>query len=147
MGSVFPMALAITCVLLAQAPIAAQTQTLASETPPPPRTPWGAPDLGGIWDFRSATPLERPAALADQTVFTDEQASEYERQVPQRQAAALRTIFGDSAVGGEPWADFGNTLGEDKRTSLIVDPADGKLPKLTPAQPSRSPCRKQVKSV
>ncbi len=48
MSSLFPMALAITGVLLAQTPMAAQTQTMASETPPPPSTPWGAPDLGGI---------------------------------------------------------------------------------------------------
>jgi len=138
------MTLAITGVLLAPALTAARTQTLASETPPPPRTTWGAPDLGGIWDFRSATPLERPAALADQTVFTDEQASEYEEQVQQRQAAALRTIFGDSAVGGEPWEDFGTTLGEDKRTSLIVDPADGKLPKLTPDAQAREDARRET---
>ena len=109
MGSVFSIALAIAGVLLAPALMAARTQTLSSEPPPPPRTAWGAPDLGGIWDFRSATPLVRPAALADQTVFTDEQASEYEEQVQQHQAAALRTIFGDSAVGDEPWADFGTT--------------------------------------
>ena len=80
----------------------------------PPRTPWGAPDLGGIWDFRTATPLERPAALADQTVFTDEQASEYEEQVQQRRANSRRANYGDNAVGDEPWADFGTTLTEEQ---------------------------------
>ncbi|MCY3843107.1 MAG: hypothetical protein OXH69_06145, partial [Acidobacteria bacterium] len=44
----------------------------------PPRTSWGAPDLGGVWDFRTITPLERPEELSDQDVLTDEQAAERE---------------------------------------------------------------------
>ena len=46
-----------------------------------PRTPWGAPDLGGVWDYRTMTPLQRSADFAEREVLSDEEAVAYERQV------------------------------------------------------------------
>ncbi len=96
-----------------------------------PRTPWGAPDLVGIWDFRTVTPLERPAALADKAVFTPEEAAEF-------QQASRENLNADRRDGGAQadverayndfWWDWGDGLTEDRRTSLIVDPADGRVP-------------------
>ncbi len=133
MGSLFLMALAIAGVFLAQAPMAAQTQTIASETPPPPRTPWGAPDLGGIWDFRSATPLERPDELADREFYTDEEAAELEEHAVERLYADNAARAG-SVAEFELWADMGTELAGHNRTSLVVDPPDGRIPRTTPGQ-------------
>ena len=101
------------------------------------RTPWGVPDLQGIWDFRTITPLQRPDDLADKSVFTLEEAAEYE-------AARVASLHKDQRVedGLTPetdvanaynhfWWDYGDTLVEDRRTSLIVDPPDGRIPLLT----------------
>ena len=61
-------------------PVAAQSQS--ADAPAnrwaPPSTPWGDPDLQGIWDYRTLTPLERPEEFADRTVATEEEAAEYE---------------------------------------------------------------------
>src|SRR5215470_13966904 len=105
-----------------------------------PRTPWGHPDLQGIWDYRTITPLERPTALSGKQFLTDEEAATFEREENRRQNRDLI----DPAKGGlnyppggvipynEFWYDRGNTVVGSKRTSLIVDPPDGRLPPLTP---------------
>src|SRR5215510_7992366 len=66
----------------------AQVQTLRAATRVPTgvslRTPWGDPDLQGVWDSSTITPLERPAALAGKAVFTEAEATAYERQVAAR---------------------------------------------------------------
>jgi hypothetical protein len=105
-----------------------------------PRTPDGQPDLQGIWDFGTLTPLERPAALGDKDVFTDEEAAAFELEENRRQNRDLI----DPAKGGlnyppggvvpynEFWYERGSTVTASKRTSLIIDPPDGRLPPLTP---------------
>ena len=108
------------------------TATLAAAQPPAvstPRTAWGAPDLGGIWDFRTMTPLERPLDLADKAVWTTEEAAAYETSTLERR---LRNPLAPSSVHAAWWLDNGTTLTEDRRTSLIVDPPDGRIPALTP---------------
>ena len=88
-------------------------------------------DLQGVWDFGTITPLERPAEFAGKQVLTDEEVAELE------QRAADRTIDRappPGSVGGynQHWFDRGSTVVEDKRTSLIVEPTDGRLPALRP---------------
>ena len=127
----------------------ATATTVAS---PVAHTPWGDPDLQGIWDFRTITPLQRPDDLVDKTVFTPEEAAEYE-------AARVASLHKDQRVedGLEPetdvayaynhfWWDYGDTLVEDRRTSLIVDPPDGKIPPLTPAGQLREAQRREARS-
>ena len=67
----------IAVVLLAPVPVAGQAQTAGADTP---RTLDGRPDLSGVWDFRTLTPLERPAELADKEFLTDEAAAAFEAQ-------------------------------------------------------------------
>ena len=55
----------------------AALSTAAQTTYEPPRTPWGAPDLNGVWNYSVATPLERPDEFADKTHFSEEEAAAY----------------------------------------------------------------------
>ena len=127
----------------------------AAQSAEPPRTPWGAPDLQGVWDFRSITPMERPEALADKEFLTEEEAANLEQEAVDRNERlanqpAQRTQVTDSVdrrEDGGPgfynnfWLDRGtNTVGT-RRTSLIVDPADGRIPPLTPAGTQRREAR------
>ena len=118
-----------TVVTLAAAPAAAQSEAL--------RTPWGAPDLQGIWDFRTITPMERPEALGDQEFLTEEEAANLEQATVDRneellQAAARRTEAGGN-VGAYNnfWMDRGTRTVTNRRTSLIVDPPNGRIPPVT----------------
>jgi hypothetical protein len=95
-----------------------------------PRTPWGAPDFQGVWDFRTVTPLERPDFVADKEVLTDEEAAEFVRTAPERFSSLLAAINGGSDVADEAWVDAdarGDSL-SNNRTSLVVDPPNGKIP-------------------
>ena len=98
----------------------------------PPRTPDGRPDLQGIWDYRSATPLERPARFAGREFMTPDEVVEYERLAAAREDGRPpddpRT---EQSVHPAWWLDYGKTVVKTARTSLIVDPADGKIPPLT----------------
>src|ERR1700719_3458763 len=97
----------------------------------PPRTPDGHPDLQGTWDFRTLTPLERPNDLAGKQVLTDEEAASLEQRAAQNRVDRAPRA-GDPGTYNQFWFDFGTTVLDSKRTSLIVDPKDGKLPPLTP---------------
>jgi hypothetical protein len=109
-----------------------------------PRTAWGHPAIDGIWDFRTVTPLERPAEFAGKAVLTEQEAAEYERKTvesrdadKQRDTATRRVVNGtaeteDVALAyNNFWWDRGTKVIGTRRTSLIVDPPDGKLPPLT----------------
>ena len=94
-----------------------------------PVTPWGHPDLQGIWDQTTGTPLERPGDLADREFLTEEEAIVREA----RRFQAFDAAPGQGSPGnyGSQWRDGSrNAL---TRTSLIVDPPDGRIPSLTPA--------------
>jgi len=123
----------------------------------PPLTPFGKPDLQGVWLNLSATPLERPPQLAGRAFLTDEEVAEFKKRAAR--------LFDLNANADFPGADTfflallanpeqfknPNATGSvtamidreiENRTSLIVDPADGKIPPLTPegqARLARSP--------
>ena len=104
----------------------------------PVRNAQGHPDLQGIWDFRTLTPLERPLALADKAVFSSSEEEEAFRQkiVDGNDVDLNRDSMGEFDVEGAYnsfWMDYGTELNEDRRTSLIIDPPNGRLPDLTPA--------------
>ena len=122
-------------VALIAAPVAAQSESMAQ------RTPHGDPDISGIFTFRTITPLERPAALADRVTLTAEEAAAFEASERTRQnrdlfdpeTGAPNAGYQSRAEGGvlsynEFWYERGVELTADKRTSLIVDPPDGRLP-------------------
>ena len=115
-------------LFLLAVPIAANAQPDSGSTEVP-RTPWGHPDLQGIWDYRTLTPLERPSELAgEQEVWTDEEAAALEQSAEQRRSNRFSYTF--EAAGLQ--------LTADRRTSLIVDPPDGRIPRLTPEAQERS---------
>jgi len=104
-----------------------------------PRTADGRPDLQGVWDFRTLTPLQRPENRGDQAVLTEEEAAEIE----QRSAQAAIDADRPSEVRTEPlpvgapvggynnfWFDRGAGVVDDRRTSLINDPPNGRVPSL-----------------
>ena len=102
-----------------------------------PQTAWGAPDLQGVWDFRTITPLERPENLGDKAFLTQEEAAQREQGAVDRATRlwdreARRTEAGGN-VGGYNnfWMDQGTNVIGTRRTSLIIDPPNGRLPEVT----------------
>jgi hypothetical protein len=118
-------------LLLATSPAVGQSQTGVVDQSILPRGPDGRPDLQGVWDFRTVTPMERPDKFAGQDVLTPEQAAELERQALERQVDGPPP---KGSVGGynQFWFDTRSAAIADRRTSLIVDPPDGKIPPLMP---------------
>ncbi|MGC9948618.1 MAG: hypothetical protein ABSF64_19805 [Bryobacteraceae bacterium] len=109
-----------------------------------PRTPDGHPDLQGTWTNATVTPLERPAALAGKATLTDAEAKVLEAKSANELAEAdgksegpLLTATGSAGTGGynalfiDRGSEFARVDGV-KRTSLIIDPPDGKVPSSTP---------------
>ncbi len=100
------------------------------------RTAWGDPDIEGLWDFRTLTPLQRPAELGEKAVLTAAEAEAFRQQAiaarnndqrsDENAAVDLEGSYNDF------WFDWGSNVSGNLRTSLIVDPADGRLPPLTP---------------
>jgi hypothetical protein len=153
MNGRFPLlALAATAVAVAAVwPMAVAGQS----RPAVPRTPDGHPDLSGMYDLAMLTPLERPAGLP--AVLSDAQAEKLEKEIAEQERKARAPIRGDREappkggdgsvgpagnVGGYNtfWLDRGthySTVDGQKRSSIVVDPADGRVPPLTAAARQR----------
>ena len=111
-------------LLRAQAAATPAGTTAAKWTPL--RTQWGDPDLQGIWNNSTTTPLERPSKLGARQVLTDQEIAERDEDAARSLAAAPRP--GDPGSYNAFWFEQGKSL---KQSSLIVDPADGRLPPRT----------------
>jgi hypothetical protein len=94
--------------------------------------------LDGIWNYATMTPLERPRELAAKAVLAPDQAAAYERQTIARQSATNNTA-------GPDWWDPGTRFLTGGRTSLIVDPSDGRVPALTAEAQQRNAARAQAR--
>ena len=107
-------------------------------------TPWGDPDLQGIWSYATITPLQRPDDLAGREFLTDEEVAEQNRDSATRASSERRAELSperDLALAyDQVWWDRGTATG---RTSLIVDPLDGRLPSLTPEAQRREAERRE----
>jgi hypothetical protein len=99
------------------------------------RTPWGEPDLQGIWSGETLTPLQRPARFANKPVLTSEEAAKVVAEVVARPGRESRTSRGtEKDVAGaynQLFVQRGSEL-SDLRTSLIIDPPSGRIPPFTP---------------
>ncbi len=118
--------------LATAAALSAQTASKAKAWTQP-RTADGQPDLQGIWNSVTATPLERPADLAGKAFFTPAEAAAYAKKM-REQANVDRPEArrpGDPGGYNEAWFDRATSTVKSLRTSLIVDPPDGKIPPLT----------------
>ncbi len=138
-GMVFT-ALVVALVALAPQPAAAQDNTAAEM-----RTPDGQPDISGIFTFRTLTPLQRPSQFEEVETLDPETAAQFEAS---ERIRLNRDLFdpetGAPSAGYQPrerggvlsynefWYERGIELTSDKRTSLVVDPPNGRLPPRTP---------------
>jgi hypothetical protein len=95
-------------------------------------------DLEGIWNYATMTPLERPRDLAAKPALTPAEAADYERQTIERQTATNNTA-------GPDWWDAGTRFLTNGRTSLIVDPSDGRIPAPTPEARQRAAARTEAR--
>ena len=117
---------------------------VAGQTPTQPKTPWGHPDLQGTWTYKTITPLERPAQFAKQAFLTEQEAAELERIAlkentdEERPKDAARDVAG---AYNDFWFDRGDKTVRTRRSSLIIDPPDGRIPALTPEGKARVDAR------
>ena len=141
--SLSTVAAVVVIVSLSAVPAVAQSDA--------PRTAWGQPDLQGVWDFRSITPLQRPERLADQEFLTEEEAAELEQAAVARDAAAWDREARRTEAGGNVgaynnfWMDRGQKAVGTRRTSLIVDPPNGRMPEQTTAAQQRAGVRRDYR--
>jgi hypothetical protein len=110
-----------------------------------PRTPDGKPDMQGIWNFGTLMPLERPKEFADKATLTDAEAAAYEKRQVEANNADRRDSTVRATVNGTEettdvarayndfWWDRGTKIIGQKRTSMVTDPSDGRIPELLPA--------------
>ena len=150
--SLFGM-LAVAIISLATVVVAGQDRTTTAPGWSPPLTADGQPDLQGVWANNTATPLERPDVLAGKEILTDEEVAELKAKAADVLDGDGDAIFGDRLIEGalanvrsatSSDAGTGNYnhfwLVErdfDNRTSLVVDPPDGRIPSLTPQAEQR----------
>jgi hypothetical protein len=139
-GCYSSLAVALILASLIHVPVGGQTWVV-------PRTADGRPDLEGVWENNSATPLERPRQLANKPRLTDEELASFERRARTLFSPDAEAVFGDALYlnlladtrpgGLGATGSYSQNWLPDRyfehRTSLITDPADGRLPAPTPA--------------
>ncbi len=131
-------------VLTRAAALAGIAAVVGAATPAaqsPARTAWGDPDLQGVYTFATITPLQRPDDVEGRALLTAEEAASFEERT------ALERVDrpprpGDTGTYNRFWVDYGTRVVGTLRTSLIVDPPDGRLPPLAPAAQARNEARR-----
>ena len=130
-------------LLLAAAAVALAPLPAFAQSADAPRTAWGKPDLQGVWDFATLTPMERPAALAGQERLTEEDvANIVARSAQFTELLSERGVGGNTGTYDEFWFDFGSDVSADRRTSLVIDPPNGRIPDRTPTARERQTARR-----
>src|SRR5262245_38370219 len=129
--------IALVVLIFSSLPIPVLTQSSA-------RTLWGDPDLQGTWDFTIIIALERPAQFAGREFFTESEAVALEKQINEQryktEDASPGSLGGVPRAESDPgiynlawwWGPNGCTLVRTRRSSLVIDPPDGRIPALTP---------------
>ena len=128
-----------------QSPAAAKTKAAAAaKSGTPLRTPDGQPDLQGTWSNATMTPLERPAELAGKEFFAKEEVAAYEKSLLQKNNRDRRDGGADADLArayNDGWYDSGSHIVKTRRTSLVIDPPDGRIPAFTPEARKRVDAR------
>jgi hypothetical protein len=106
-----------------------------------PRTPWGDPDIEGIWTNATLTPLQRPADLASKEFFTPEEAAQFARARIEQTNADRPLPPGQVGAYNDVFFERGKGTVKSRRTSLVIDPPDGRIPALTPTAQARVAAR------
>jgi hypothetical protein len=126
-----------------QAPKKVTAKAAASKTSAVPKTPWGDPDLQGVWNDATSTPLQRDIGLKD--VLTDEEAVDFQKSLANDLTRDRRDGGPEVDVNrayNDHWMDSRRLkITSDRRTSLIVDPPDGRMPPRVPLPPEREKIR------
>ncbi len=142
-----------TGVASSQAPSGARpalTGAPATKTWVMPRTAWGHPDLQGVWSTATVTPFERPAELAGKEFFTEKEALEFEEKtvkaVNRDRRDGASTDADVARAYNDFWWDSGTKVVPTKRTSLLIDPPDGKMPALTADAKQRQQARADARA-
>jgi hypothetical protein len=138
-GSVIALTSLAVVTLTGQTPSASKSGAAKSATAkadtlrsgPAPKTAWGDPDLQGTWFVLYDTPLERSAANANKEFLTDQEVAEANKAKGINPGRNMRAS-GATDVSGAYNAVFNSVLRTGKRTSLVIDPPDGKIPPLVP---------------
>ena len=122
-------------VVWAALTLAVQNRATAPK-PATPRTPWGDPDLQGTWFVLADVPLQRSAANANKEFLTDEEVAASDKQKGLSVGRNARSANGVQDVEGAYNAVFNSVLKTGKRTSMIIDPPDGRIPPAVAAAPA-----------
>jgi len=151
-ASTVGLAIVIALVPLALIPVASQTPKGSTKGWNPPRITDGHPDLQGIWNYSTLTPMERPRDLAGKAFLSEQEAAEFEKRALQNRNVDLNRETKPTTRGlvngtvetedlasayNEFWWDRGTKLVSTRRTSLVIDPPDGRIPPLTPQAQKR----------
>ena len=155
----FASRVAMATLIVVALPATGASGQNAAEPSEPPRMADGRPDLQGVWSYATVTPLERPSELAGKEFLTEEEAAAYEAErvlsrnadlnrdelvglVTDRGVVNGTTETRDLALAyNDFWWDRGTTVVGTRRTSLVIDPPDGRIPALTAAAQTRQAAR------
>jgi hypothetical protein len=130
---------ALSATVIGQAPQAANTRAVSNGSTP--KTPWGHPDLQGVWttDNEVGVPVERPTDLGTKTELTDEELAKRAEVLKKRNTdnkADRKSRDGDTEAGPEHWYEVGKEF--SRRTSLVIDPPNGRIPDYTTEAKTRA---------
>jgi len=103
----------------------------------PTKTPDGQPDLQGTWTNATLTPFERPVSMKDRAFLTEAEAAAIERQAAEHRDEDGPPRAGDVGSYNQFWFDSGDRVVSTRRTSLVIDPPDGRVPLRPEAEAAR----------